>query len=189
LALLTVLAILTVILGRRAHLTLMPRSAIRVAALLNDLDVPTRLSDVPMVDAAGRTSLLTHLRHDRTVVAFYAPWCGPCQKELPELARQVSKDADVVVVISADEDAEEARGKLVDIGVPELPLLVDVTGRLHREARVEALPTTFLVNRVGAVLMRLRGYSPFAIYRLKTLLEPDGSGGPGRLPVDATDEP
>jgi thiol-disulfide isomerase/thioredoxin len=189
LVLLTVLGALTVALGRRAHITLMPRSAIQVAALLNDLDVPTRLPDVPMVDAAGQTSLLAHLRHDRTVVAFYAPWCGPCQKELPALARQVSKDADILVVISADEDAEEARGKLVDIGVPDLPLLVDVTGRLHREARVEALPTTFLVNRYGAVLMRLRGYSPFAIYRLKALLGPAGSGGSAWPPASVPDEP
>ncbi len=189
LALLTVLGALTVILGRRAHLTLMPRSAIRIASMLNDLDVATRFPDVPMVDEAGRTTLLTHLRRDRTLVAFYAPWCGPCQKELPELVRQVSKDADVLVVISADEDAEEARGKLIDIGVPELPLLVDVSGRLQREARVEALPTTFLVNRFGAVLMRLRGYSPLAIYRLKALLEPAASGGLARPSPNTPDEP
>jgi thiol-disulfide isomerase/thioredoxin len=189
LALLTVLGVLTIILGRRAHLSLMPRSAIRIATMLNDLDVATRLPDVSVVDEAGQTPLLTHLRHDRTVVAFYAPWCGPCQKELPELVRQVSKDVDVLVVISADEDMEEARGKLVDIGVPELPLLVDVTGRLQREARVEALPTTFLVNRLGAVLMRLRGYSPLAVYRLKALLEPASSGGSAWRPPNTLDEP
>src|SRR5579872_1836959 len=151
LALLTLLGALTVVLGRRAHMTFMPRSATRVARLLDDIDVPTRLPDAPMLEGTGRSPLLTHLHQDRTVVAFYAPWCGPCQKDLPELAKEISKDAVILVVISADEDAEQVRGKLIDIGVPTLPLLIDATGQLHREARVEALPTTFLVNRFGAV--------------------------------------
>ena len=188
LALLALLGVLTVLLGRRAHLALAPRSAVRVAHFLNELDVPTRLPDAPTMDATGRSSLFTHLQRDRTIVAFYAPWCEPCQKELPELSRELSTYADIVVVIAADENAEDVHGKLTDLGLPTLPVLVDITGQIRRDARVEALPTTFLVARFGAVLMRQQGYSRLASYRMKALLRPNEPVGVVRPTPDALEE-
>lgn len=180
LAVIACLAIGTIVSGRRAHGSLRPRAAVGASRLLSDLDAPTRLPDAPLEDPAGDVrSLWARIGDRRAVVAFYAPWCEPCQRELPALVKAVGRNADVLVVVSKDEDRDECARKLANLGLASLGMLVDVTGALQREGRVTALPTTFVVNRGGGVVMRLRGYSPMGLYRLKKMLggmdeTPDG---------------
>ena len=168
LVVLAALALLVLGFGRYSRLGLPPRSAIENAQLLDELDQPTRLPNAPVRDDAGRRGLLfDRMTTPRAIVAFYAPWCGPCQHELPHLAREIRPLADVLVVVSADEDVEATRRQLGNLGLSDLGFLVDESRRLEHEARVTALPTTFLVSRQGAVLDRTMGYSELELLRLK----------------------
>ncbi|HEX4621414.1 MAG TPA: TlpA disulfide reductase family protein, partial [Myxococcaceae bacterium] len=117
--------------------------------------------------------LLDLLRKRRTAVAFYASWCGPCQKELPQLIDKVGKHGDVVVVVGQDEDLEATRRALANLDLAEHGFFVDASGELQREARVRALPTTFLVTRTGAVLYRMVGNSFMGLFRLEQRLGAD----------------
>jgi thiol-disulfide isomerase/thioredoxin len=166
-----VLATLTVIAGRRAATVLTPRDAIQMQDFLDDLDVPRRLPNAEVVDASGsRMHLFDAIHARKAVVTFYAPWCGPCQKELPQLVSEIGPLADIVIVVSGDEELEPTRRQLANLGLTEKGFYVDVNGDLTREGRVTALPTTFLVTAQGAVVQRARGFSHTWLWQLKRKL-------------------
>jgi thiol-disulfide isomerase/thioredoxin len=147
---------------------------VQESELFDDLDVPARLPNASVADQNGQIApLWDRFTRPRSAVGFYAAWCGPCQKELPQLARQIGDRADVVIVVSADEDLEHTRRQLANLGLSKLGFVVDVTGQLTRDAHVSALPTTFLVTRQGGVIMRTRGYSMMALMRLVRKAAPD----------------
>jgi cytochrome c biogenesis protein CcmG, thiol:disulfide interchange protein DsbE len=170
-----------VLAGRRARLTFRPRAAVEIADSLDALDVPTRLPNASLVDDASgvQVPLRERVHKPRGVVAFYAPWCGPCQKELPLLAEELGPYADILVVVSADEDRAYARRELANLGLSKLGFFVDQSGLLQSEARVKALPTTFLITNAGAVLSRTVGYSAMGLFQMKRKAAPDDESLPG----------
>jgi thiol-disulfide isomerase/thioredoxin len=143
--------------GYRARQVLAPRSSVEVASALDDLEAPRRLPDAPLRDDLGVTAgLWERIKGERAIVVFYADWCGPCQKELPEVVEQLADSADVIVVVDAG-GAPDARRQIDNLGLGAVRVHADVTGALAREGRVTALPTTYLVGRKGHVLGRMVG--------------------------------
>jgi thiol-disulfide isomerase/thioredoxin len=168
-----ILALAAVVTGRRARQNVEPREAVTLGGLLDELDLPLRLPNAPLVDADGKsTALLDRIRGQKAVVAFYAPWCGPCQKELPKLAEQIGDHADILVVVSADEDVESTRRALANLDLAKLGFFVDTSGQLQKEGRVTGLPTTFVVAKTGAVLARTVGFSFMELFRLTRRVVP-----------------
>jgi thiol-disulfide isomerase/thioredoxin len=155
--------------------------------MLDELELPTRLPDVLIGTESGAgATLLSSIHETRAAAAFYAPWCGPCQKELPQLAARIANDAQLLVIVSKDESVEETRRQLTNIGLSDVPFYVDVTGRLFEAARVTALPTTLLVTRGGAVLARGTGYSQLALRRLQRRATTPAGPGDSELPPGKT---
>jgi thiol-disulfide isomerase/thioredoxin len=166
------LACATVVAGRHAARALAPASTASIASMLDDMEVPTRLPDAPLTDVDGKTALLRErIPGPNAIVAFYAPWCGPCQKELPKLVDQLGALTTILVVVGPDEDLEDTKRQIANMGLNVSPL-VDTTGALRAGAKVTALPTTFLVSRDTAVLIAARGYSWMPLFRMKQRLSP-----------------
>lgn len=164
---LLVLAAAVVGTGRRAASAVPPHAVAAQSRFVDDIDVPLRLPNAPLRSGDGATVSLYELAtKPHTVVAFYAPWCRPCQEELPDLARRVGPHAGIVVVIDRNEDLEHTRRQLANIDATKLGFYVDVTEQLTKEGRVSALPTTYVISPNGTVQQRTRGYSSFAIYML-----------------------
>jgi len=170
----------TIAAGRRASAVLRPGSAVELSRFVDRLDAPTRLPNAPVADLSDRTTtraLFDEIEKPYAVLSFYAPWCAPCQKEVPELIEKLGAHADVLIIVSADEDLEHTRRQLANLDLLEHGALVDVSGALFRDGRVRALPTTFVVNRQGAVRLRSRGYSNLDLSRMRSLVAPGAARG------------
>jgi thiol-disulfide isomerase/thioredoxin len=89
---------------------------------------------------------------DRVVVVkFFADYCAPCKRTLPEAERLSREYRDVTFVgVSEDEYAATARSLAERYGLT-FTVVHDASGALRGRFRVSELPITFLADRQGIV--------------------------------------
>ena len=94
-----------------------------------------------------------------TVVAFFASWCGPCKRELPELdklyAEHVGRGLRVLAV-GVDTEASAARSFVEPLKLG-YDIAFDPDAISMGRFGVKGMPTSFIVDRKGEVRHRLVG--------------------------------
>ena len=86
-----------------------------------------------------------------TVMWFWAPWCGVCQKEAPqvaEAARELDGEA-VVVGVGGFGEAGAMREFVAERGLEGIPHLEDPAGRVWGAFGVVGQPTTVFMDAAG----------------------------------------
>ena len=123
-------------------------------------------------DINGKLVTSEELKGKVVVVDFWATWCGPCRMEIPgyvEMVKKYGKDGFVVVGISLDEggaDVVKPFGQKYGINYP---LVMGDEAVQAAFGGIEALPTTFLIDREGQVRHRKIGAEHSAEYEKKVL--------------------
>lgn len=119
-------------------------------------DAARRLLATQLPDADGRMHALSDWRGSVLVANFWATWCPPCIKEIPEFA-EVSQhygDAPVQFVGLSIDSADKVRDFRSRFDVP-YPLLIGTSETLAlAEAfgnSARALPFTVILDREGRV--------------------------------------
>lgn len=107
--------------------------------------------DLQLVDGAGQFRLEEH-RGKPVLLEVFASWCGACENAAPML-QQVYRDAQqngvVMVGVSIDDDANDARGVKRDWPIP-YPVALD-DGSVKRAYGVSLVPTFVLIDREGTI--------------------------------------
>jgi len=93
------------------------------------------------------------------VVNFWATWCAPCRKEMPELSELHARRGDINVVGLAYEEieVEELRAFLVEYPVSYPIAIVDVHHPPADFATPRGLPTTWLITPEGQIARQFLG--------------------------------
>lgn len=99
---------------------------------------------------AGEVALSDY-RGEWVVVNYWATWCAPCRKEIPELSALHSERNDVTVLGLAYEELEDADFNefLEDFDVSYPILKVDVYQPPEPFGTPKVLPTTIILNKEG----------------------------------------
>lgn len=100
------------------------------------------------------------------VLSFFATWCSPCRKEIPELERLMDRYPDVrFFLIDVGEKEETIAGYLREVPI-RIPILLDLYGRIAEkfgvmDGRTEraVLPTLVIIDKTGVVQYFKKGYA------------------------------
>ena len=141
----------------------------------------TPAPDIALAGLDGVPTRLSQLRGNVVLLNFWASWCEPCRRELPQLQllhERHSIDGLVVLGVS-DEDPDTARQYLDELGIGYTSL-ADFDGGVMQSYRIHAIPTSLIIGRDGRVLKRMEGYTPLSAFEraLKPLLS-DAARGSG----------
>ena len=110
--------------------------------------------EVELPSLEGETVRLSDYRGDWVVLNYWATWCAPCRKEIPDLSRLHDANPDITVLGLAfeDTDPEDFVRFLEDYPASYPILLVDTFNPPESLGAPRALPTTFLVDGEGAIV-------------------------------------
>jgi len=128
-------------------------SSVKAASVKPDKDRKEAPS-FALKDADGKLVHLSDYRGKVVLLDFWATWCGPCKIEIPwfmELQRaDKDKGFEVLGVAMDDEGWETVKPFLADLGVNYRVVMGnDEIAQLY--GGVDALPTTFLIDRTGKI--------------------------------------
>ncbi|NCA86315.1 MAG: TlpA family protein disulfide reductase [Clostridia bacterium] len=91
------------------------------------------------------------------MIDFWATWCGPCKRAIPEVNKWAEKYKDQMVVIGLS-DEPEAKVLSMKTPVMEYYSAIDTQGRLKKTYQVSGIPHVVLIDPQGIV--RWQGF-PF----------------------------
>ncbi len=95
-------------------------------------------------------------------VDFWASWCEPCKRSMPWMNALQKKHKDsglAVVAVNLDEKREDADKLLAGLGPVALTVLFDPSGKSAEAFQVNAMPSSYLINRQGKVVIVESGFS------------------------------
>nr|WP_300997693.1 redoxin domain-containing protein [Exiguobacterium sp.] len=108
----------------------------------------------------GSTFRLEELRGQRVVINFWASWCPPCRAEMPDMAAFARSTDEVTIVAvnttTSERDVNDAR----DFVAPyedAFEVVYDEDGAVANGYRIQAMPTTYVLDENGVILAKQFG--------------------------------
>ena len=113
--------------------------------------------DYRLVD--GKAGHLDDFLGKWLVVNYWADWCPPCIKEMPELTNFYNSNKDSVLVLAYNFDrleGEELSNQIERFGV-DIPSITNDPGLLFGWESPPSLPATYIITPEGKLLHTLIG--------------------------------
>ena len=130
---------------------------------LADQDSERNTVNFTLTDLSGKAWTLKDLKGKVVMLNFWATWCPPCRKEMPDLEalyKQFEPQGLIILGVS-DDDPDKVRAFIQNQGTT-YPVLLDPESKVNKLLHVEGIPKTFVYDREGKIVaqsidMRTRG--------------------------------
>jgi peroxiredoxin len=106
--------------------------------------------DFTLKDLSGKTWTFSELRGKVVLVNFWATWCPPCRKEMPDLETLYTRfgSKGFVVLGISDEETAEVEPFIRDHKI-SFPVLLDPSRKVNELFVVQGIPKSFVYDRQG----------------------------------------
>jgi len=139
----------------------------------NDVKARPSAPDFSLYDLSGNKVSLKDYRGDVVLLDFWATWCPPCRRSIPELVDINNRYRDrglVILGISVD-DPRQANNRYLSAFKEKFGMNYMIL-RSDRKVTMDyfgtenfSIPTLFVVNREGKIVNKYEGFSPGAVER------------------------
>ncbi|HSH81617.1 MAG TPA: TlpA family protein disulfide reductase [Herpetosiphonaceae bacterium] len=101
----------------------------------------------------GKQVRLRDFRGRPVMLSFFATTCAPCKKELPLLKQLQRQYADelAVLLVGVFEDPETVAPYAQELGIEDMPILLDGFAEATMEYGVMTIPSTIFIDREGRI--------------------------------------
>ncbi len=120
-------------------------------------------------------SVFTKYLTDKTLVVFWASWCISCKEDLKELkkfrASNLPKGFSILAVnIDRVENLSQAKLLWSELEIKDIKLLFDKNANYQNLLSIDLLPSYFVFEKNGKILLRLDGKINFSDKKILSLL-------------------
>ena len=130
-----------------------PQFKAAMAKLESD-DAQRQQANFTLTDLQGNSWTLKDLKGKVVLVNFWATWCPPCRKEMPDLEALYNRYKDqgfLILALSEDEETNKVAPFIAEHKIT-YPILLDPGQKVNNLFQVEGIPKSFVYNREGKLV-------------------------------------
>lgn len=118
---------------------------------------PAPLFELKKVD--GQLIKLSNLKGKFVILHFWATWCVPCIKEMPEFekAHQAFKGSKIKILAINLGESKKKVDKFIQAYHLSFPVLLDKLGNVSAKYQVTGLPVTYFIDPDGFIRDKIFG--------------------------------
>jgi len=141
----------------------------------NSNSANNKAPDFTLVGPAGKKVSLSDYKGKVVVVDFWATWCPPCRKGIPDLVELQKEFGNKIAVIgiSVDTDTRDKVASFARDFNINYTVLFATPEVVQSYGNIEAIPTSFIIDKNGNVVNQYVGLTPKETYvsEIKKLLD------------------
>ena len=98
------------------------------------------------------------LRGRPILLNFWATWCSPCRREMPEIVSQSNANKELIVIAINEMEMVEQIQPFVEEFQMEMIVARDINGEIGKTFGLQGLPKSIFIDRNGRIVASWVGY-------------------------------
>lgn len=134
--------------------------------------VGTPAPDFTLKTISGKSTIsLSDYKGTIVLLDFWASWCAPCQRSLPELQKLEEKFENLKILAICIDDKQETGLEFMRRHQVDLSVLFDEKKKVAETYNVESMPSALLIDQDGIIRFALSGYTEKQLSQLRNEID------------------